>query len=572
MTTSQVDAVAPAQRLRPLRLNRGLLVAGLLGGIAAAAGIALTATSGWLIVRAGEQPPILTLMTAIVGVRAFGLARVVFRYAERLRSHDAALADLADARTWTYARLVPLTPARLGRRGRGEVLTGVVDDLTDITEASVRVTVPIVSTLVAATLALALTTWAQPSVGAVVAAMLAGCAVLVVAAGRMEIAGQDELLAARAATTAVASLVADHAGELKAIGGERDALGWVEDAQRRLRRITATQARGRALVTGGLLVVTGLAAAAAALLVLDADLHPGLKALLVLTPVALGDALGVLTDATRARARARAGARRVTELLNQQPAVTDAFADVPPAADPGVGSAAGTSGVPHIRLREVTAGWSDGKTDLAATDLDLPPGARVAITGPNGAGKSTLLAVLGRHLEISSGLLTIDGTDVRRLPLEQVRAKIAMVDDEPHIFATTVRENLRLALADEDRTAGDRAATDLALIESLRRAGLGGWYAALPEGLDTRLGAGGRGLSGGERARFAVARSLVSRRPVILLDEPVAHLDAPTARAVLADLLAASAGRTVVMVTHHGVGLERFDRILEITTGAYSVG
>ncbi|HCE61070.1 MAG TPA: thiol reductant ABC exporter subunit CydC, partial [Janibacter terrae] len=99
---------------RPLRLDRGLVVAGLLGGVATASGIALTTTSGWLIVRADQRPQIMLLLTAIVAVRTFGLARPVFRYWERLRSHDAALADLAERRTATYAALVPLTPARLG--------------------------------------------------------------------------------------------------------------------------------------------------------------------------------------------------------------------------------------------------------------------------------------------------------------------------------------------------------------------------------------------------------------------------------------------------------------------------
>src|SRR6187401_2173296 len=132
-----------------LRPSRATILGGLLGGGATASGVALTATSGWLIVRATEQPVILTLHTAIVGVRAFGIARPFFRYLERLVSHDAALDDLAVRRTAVFAALVPLTPARLGRRSRSRVLAGVVDDLTDVTEAQVRVTVPVLSSVVA---------------------------------------------------------------------------------------------------------------------------------------------------------------------------------------------------------------------------------------------------------------------------------------------------------------------------------------------------------------------------------------------------------------------------------------
>ena len=119
----------------PFRPSQRVVVAGLLGGAALTAGVALTATSGWLIVRASERPVVLTLLTAIVAVRAFGLARPVFRYWERVRSHDAALDDLAHRRTAVYERLVPLTPARLGTHGRADVLTGVVDDLTDVVAA-----------------------------------------------------------------------------------------------------------------------------------------------------------------------------------------------------------------------------------------------------------------------------------------------------------------------------------------------------------------------------------------------------------------------------------------------------
>ena len=155
-----------------LRPTRATIIGGLLGGAATASGIALTATSGWLIVRASEQPVILTLLTAIVGVRAFGIARPLFRYVERLVSHDAALDDLARERTRVYSALVPLTPARLGRRSRSRVLAGVVDDLTDVVDAQVRVTVPVLSSIVAGLVATLLVALLSPAVVLVLAGLL----------------------------------------------------------------------------------------------------------------------------------------------------------------------------------------------------------------------------------------------------------------------------------------------------------------------------------------------------------------------------------------------------------------
>ncbi len=134
-----------------------------------------------------------------------------------------------------------------------------------------------------------------------------------------------------------------------------------------------------------------------------------------------------------------------------------------------------------------------------------------------------------------------------------MRALFALVDDEPHVLAGSLRANLALAAPEAD---------DAQLVIALRRAGLGGWLDDLPDGLDTRLGTGGHGVSGGERTRLSIARAIASGRPVILLDEPVAHLDHPTAIAVITDLLEHAGGRSVVMVTHHGVGLERMDRIV----------
>jgi ABC-type transport system involved in cytochrome bd biosynthesis fused ATPase/permease subunit len=198
----------------------------------------------------------------------------------------------------------------------------------------------------------------------------------------------------------------------------------------------------------------------------------------------------------------------------------------------------------------------------------VPTGSRIAITGPNGGGKSTLLAVLARHLDPSGGTYRLGGTDALAEPLEQTRSRIAVVDDETHVFATTLRGNLTLARPDADDAAVERA---------LCAAGLAPLLESLPDGLDTTLGSTGRGLSGGERARLGVARAHVSGRPVVLLDEPVAHLDPPTARAVVEDLIRGGAApgttqvagtdtpaQTIIMVTHRDDGAELFDRVVEV--------
>jgi ABC-type transport system involved in cytochrome bd biosynthesis fused ATPase/permease subunit len=289
-----------------------------------------------------------------------------------------------------------------------------------------------------------------------------------------------------------------------------------------------------------------VATLSAALLADPATVGGPVAALLVVVPVAVGDALAPLVDTMRSLARAQGSRARLDALLDQRPAVHEPESAAPGATD-GVGS--------HIVLDGVAASWDGGPDQVAPTDLDLPPGRLVGLVGPNGSGKSTLLAVLARHLDPSRGRHTMGGADVRTLAIEDVRARVAVLDDEPHVFATSVAGNIRLAAPDAD---------DADVARALTRAGLGEWLAELPDGLGTRLGSGGRGLSGGERARLGLARAVAGDRPVVLLDEPTAHLDHPTATAVLDDVLDATDGRSVVMASHRPEALDRFHSVLDL--------
>ncbi|GAA4713225.1 hypothetical protein GCM10025782_06770 [Pedococcus ginsenosidimutans] len=537
--------------------SRRTLIAGVIGAAALASGVALTATSGWLIVRASERPVILTLLTAIVAVRTFGMARPVLRYWERLRSHDAALDDLARARTAVYSALVPLTPARLPRRGRAAVLSGVVDDVTDRVEAQVRVTVPVVAVLLTGLGTATLCALVEPVAGLVVASLVLVAAAATLVAWRTESRSQEDLGAARAEVTRTCELVAGQALELQAVGATAEAADRVDRAHADVSLANRRQVAGRAGAAAVLPVATMLATVACAAVALRADRSAPVLALLVLAPFALAEVFAPLPDVARSWARARAASARLDALLDSTPAVSSSppgTADAPREHTPyPVGGAPGH--VPDLRLVGVTASWDGTREALAPTDLHLPAGHVLALTGPSGCGKSTLVAVLARHLDPTGGRYLVDGTDVRDLSLEQVRDLAAVVDDDPHVFATTLRENLRLARPGAD---------DQAVESALRAAGLGGWFDSLPEGLDTTLGTGGRGVSGGERARLSIARALLSGRPVLLLDEPVAHLDHPTAVAVLHDLVAARQGRSVLVVSHRPEGLTDADGIMDL--------
>ena len=522
--------------------RRRLALATLLGALAAASGVALTATAGWLIVRAAEQPPVLMLILAIVGVRTFGIARPVLRYAERLVGHAAALRMLAEERARVYDDLVPLVPGRLGPH-RGDLLARVVDDVDAVLDEQLRVRLPVLTGALVVAGATVFTALVSPVAVLPVlgSALVGGAAALGLSwwtARRAEAAFVRE----RGALSALVGSVLDGAPDLVAWQAAGRAADAVRAVAVRLARAAGRAAGGAALGRAVATLAAGVGVVAVLHVAAGTTSGPML-ALLGLLPLALLDVLLPLADAGQLAVRTRAARERLAALACTEPAVTDPAEPV--AAGPGR----------DLAVERVHAGWGE-ETVLRDVDLGLPAGSRVAVVGPSGSGKSTLVALLLRFLDPQRGSVALDGRRLDRLALSDVRARIGLVDDDPHVFASTLRENLRLARPGAD---------DAELLAALDRARLTPWVAQLPEGLDTFLGDGHADVSGGERARIGVARALLGDRRVLVLDEPTAHLDSGTAEALAADVLGTSAdGRSVVWVTHGRAGLDRVDRVLRL--------
>jgi ATP-binding cassette subfamily C protein CydCD len=524
----------------PVRPRRRLALAATLGALASASGVALTATAGWLIARAAEHPPVLLLMVAIVGVRTFGLARPALRYAERLVSHDAALALLAERRAAVYDVLVPLTPGRLTRR-RGDLLTAVVDDVDALLDQRLRVRMPVSTAAAVGCLAAGFAALQLPAVGVVVltSTVTAGGAAWGVARAGVRRA-EPAFVDARA-------LVSDRV--VQALQGAGDLVMW-QAVPRWLDAVDAAGfAAGRAAVRSAVAVATaralvvwmsGAAVLAVAGIGAGSSLSGPMLALLLLLPLALAEVLLPLADAGALSVRTEAADARLARLAAAAPAVADP-ADPVPLPD----------GPPVLHGEGLAAGWGAAAA-FRGVGLHLEPGGRLGVVGPSGCGKSTLAALLLRFLDPHEGRLDLAGVPLDRLRLDDVRRTVGLVDDDPHVFASTLRENLRLARP---------GATDADLHQVLRRVSLGPWVAGLPQGLDSRIGDGAAHVSGGERARIGLARALLADAPVLVLDEPTAHLDAATAAAVAADLLAPD-DRSLVWITHGTAGLDQMDALL----------
>jgi ABC-type bacteriocin/lantibiotic exporter with double-glycine peptidase domain len=271
----------------------------------------------------------------------------------------------------------------------------------------------------------------------------------------------------------------------------------------------------------------------------------------VLTPLALTDTVQAVGVAASTMRRSSAAVRRLFAVLDTPPVTAPAPLHPTPLPASDVG--------PRICLRGVAARWPGSDRDaVSGIDLDLEPGRRIVLLGESGSGKSTLLAVLLGFLTPTAGTITIDGIDAADTGPDELRTMFAWCDQRAHLFDSTLAENIRLALP---------AADDSQIGDALRAAGAGTWLAGLPGGLATRVGEHGQAVSGGERQRIALARALLAGRPVLLADEPAAHLDPATADAVTELIMRPDPARCVVLVSHRPADAALGEVVLHLHRG-----
>ena len=591
---------------------------------------ALTALSGWLIVRAAEGPAMMYLMVAIVGVRFFGLGRACARYAERLMTHSKVLAaaNILRLRAWVGAwQSVSSVRALLRGDALLERLVGGIDELRD---GVPRVIIPPAAHLLVMIAALITTACILPQ--ALIPVLLAVLVSTFVAPWIVLRADARAEALARRSTAQMLRLGAgmlSAAEDLRANGVATTAekANGALDAENlsALQKGSTAQGVGRTLVTlswfGAALASAVIAyplavdgtvrAPEAAIVVLlctgmlESSLGhveavrswPAFSRLLATIAPSVRDVSleGVVATSTlkrsvpteaevdthvlprrveRLRARAEAEMEELLEADRQRAhrfdrPESDAKAESKAVRPPKPGEptlvSCGTPqelGVkvtdPALSLQDAAARWP-GMDHPVFTDLNMNAraGSWTAVTGPSGSGKSTVLATVLGFLPLESGRVLASG---EVLEDEQLRGYAAWCPQAAHIFESTLEGNLTLARDRSDRPSEEE------LIEVLRRVGLGEWFDALPQGLRTPVGAGGSFLSGGQRQRLAVARALLVNSPVLLLDEPTAHLDAESARALMADLDAATRSSSVatVLVSHRPEDIARCDEVVRL--------
>ncbi|ORM30655.1 thiol reductant ABC exporter subunit CydC [Williamsia sp. 1135] len=517
-----------------------------LGVLGAGSALALAALSAWLITRAWQMPPVLYLSVAVTAVRALGISRGLFRYLERLATHDLALDAMSTARRRLYQALAGGPSGYSVSLRRGELLARTGSDVDEIGNAVIRALIPIgVSSVVsgAAVAVMAIVSWWAALALALCLVVSAVIAPWLAARGAAR-ATREGAAAQQRSAEAVMTLL-DHAPELAVARRQQGVLADARAAELDTERSADRGAAQGAWGTAAMPLAVGISVMVASLvgIGLANEVSPMALGVLILLPLSAFESTGAMTEAALQLQRSRGAARRIMAMIDR----SDDYRPVKPRLSPGLERG-------EIRVRGLRWGWPGGTEFGGDTglDLDIAPGTRIAVVGPSGCGKSTLLLTL-------AGLLNPVAGSVEHA--EDIESMVRYFAEDGHIFVTSVRENLLVSRGD---------AVEDELMSAIERVGLGAWVRGLPDGLDTELDAGADSISGGQRRRLLLARALINAAPILLIDEPAENLDRSDAAIVQAQLLDGHGGmlepeRAMVMVTHQLPRDHRADLVVDLT-------
>lgn len=559
ITVSQLPITAPQSSIltRLLSFLNGewgrVALSVLIGAGTVASSVALMGTSAWLISTAAIATSVADLGVAVVGTRFFGISRGLFRYAERLVSHDVTFRLLSRLRVWFYEKLEPLAPARLMEYRAGDLLARVVGDVETLENFYVRVvSPPLTAVLIGIGVAFFLGSFGLPLALAFLGFFLSLGLLLPLLA---------QVISRRPAVDSIHLRSDLHVRLVDGIQGMADLLAYGRasqrfdevavngvdygNAQRRMARVTGIHS---GLTT--LLVQMGMWTV---LVLAIPPVHAGtiagpMLASLTLLTLASFEAVMPLPLAAQMWNATREAARRLFEVVDTQPVVSDQST---------VNSAPITNY--QLQITDLSFSYPNQSTPaLQHVSFDLQQGRSIAIVGPSGAGKSTLASLLLRFWEYSSGDIRLGGESLKAYGQNQVREKIGLVSQSTYFFNTSVYQNLRFAR---------RKSTQEDVEAATKAAQIHDFILSLPRGYETLIGEQGLRLSGGERQRLAIARAILKDAPILILDEPTANLDPLTEQQVLETLFDLMEHKTSLLITHRLVGLENVDEILVMNHG-----
>ncbi|MCE0744482.1 thiol reductant ABC exporter subunit CydC [Acetobacter sicerae] len=526
------------------RLTMGLV----LSLLAVLAGLALMSSAGLRFAGAALG---MVLVTA-TSLRVLGLGRIVLRYSERLYAHDAMFRALATLRVWFFRSLSQGAAAGLGFRRAGDLLSRLVSDIETLDGLYLRLLLPLAGACLTFPVLVLVICNANSLLGILIGILFASSAfIMPLAAARLSRKEGAGLSHAQAALRVGVLDLVSGMREIRAFGAGPRIIDQVNSANSRLLARQAQLSRRMAFVgaLSSICTQTALLLLLAAIAGIGFDRIPAVQGVgLMFLTFACFEGVSGLTRAGMLAGNMGAAAHRVVAIADEHPRPVQA---VSPA----------TVMPTHfdIAFEHVAFHWRADRPDVFRDfSLTIPAGSRVALLGPSGAGKSTLAALLLKAAFPQEGQVLIGGVDIASLPDVWLRQHIAWLSQATHLFDDTIRNNLLLGRPDADEEA---------LWRALDEAAVGDFVRTLPDTLDTWLGEGGVKVSGGQGRRIALARTLLSEAPILVLDEPATGLDAQTEQDFFLTLNRVAQGRTVILIAHRLTGVEQLDHVWRISGG-----
>ena len=544
-----------------------ILLSVILGTLTIASSVGLMGLSAYIISAAALQPSIAALQVPIVGVRFFGISRAVFRYLERYTSHQATFLILSRLREWFYQSLEPLAPARLAGYKGSDLLNRAMGDIASLESFYVRGLAPPLVALAMAALGSGLLASFSPSLGInlLLFLFLAGVGLPLLAGWLSRRIGRDQVRVRGELNSGLADGIQGVA-DLLAFGQEQRQSRLVESLTHTAATIQKRMGAIAGFQAAALLLLSNLAMWATLALAIpmvsrgDMDgVYLAVVALLVLTVFEAVQPLPIAAQHLEANLEA---AQRLFEIVDAEPQVVDPPepAIAPQGADLQLRglSFSYPPGLKAERHNVEPAGERQWGLALDDLSLSLPPEKKLALVGPSGAGKSSVVRLLLRFWDYQEGDIELDGKDIRRYAAQDVRLQMAVVEQNAYLFNASIRENLLIA---------QPSARDEDLVWATSQAQIYDFIQSLPRGFETRVGEQGLRLSGGERQRIAIARALLRRAPLLVLDEPTANLDALVEQQIMNKIMELEGEQSILLITHRLVGLEKMDEILVLRQG-----
>jgi ATP-binding cassette subfamily C protein CydCD len=529
----------------------------LLSTLTIGSSVALIGTSAWLISTAALHPSIADLGVSVVGVRFFGISRGLFRYLERLVSHNVTFRLLAKLRVWFYEKLEPLAPARLMDYKSGDLLARVIGDVETLENFYVRVVSPTLTAVLIGLIVAIFFASFYPLIALVLIGFFLTLGFILPLLSQIVSRKPGQRLITQRAE--IQSQLVDGIqglADLLAFGRGKDRADQIASigikygsTQKQMARISGVHSGLSTLLTNlGLWLMLVLVIPQ----VTAGDIKGVMLGTFALMTFASFEAVNPLPLAAQRWNSSREAARRLFEVVDVEPEIQENRKQ-------RVESSSSQLLVSSIQLSNLSFAYPNTTTPaLRDVSFTVPPGKSIAIVGPSGAGKSTIANLLFRFWEYESGEISLGGESLKSLNQDEVRKRFALVSQNSFFFNTSIRKNLRLASPSMSQEEMETAARDAQIHELI---------ASLPKGYDTLIGEQGLRLSGGERQRLALARMLLKDAPILVFDEPTANLDPLTEKQVLDTLFRVMRGRTSLLITHRLIGLENMDEILVLEHG-----